>query len=85
LRVDSEATFQFGTFAYRPIRAWAVTTNSGYTISSRKGQEIDYRLGFDGGIASGNHNPTKGSFGIRMREERLRSGHKIGGNCIINE
>jgi hypothetical protein len=60
---DSEAVFQFGTFAYRPIRAWTVTSNSGFTIRSRKGQEIDYRLGFDGGIASGNHNPTKGAFG----------------------
>jgi hypothetical protein len=60
---DSEAIVQFGTFAYRPIRAWTVTSNSGYTISSRKGQEIDYRLGLDAGIASGNHNPTKGAFG----------------------
>jgi hypothetical protein len=40
-----------------------VTSNSGFTIRSRKGQEIDYHLGFDGGIASGNHNPTKGTFG----------------------
>jgi hypothetical protein len=60
---DSEAIFQFGSFAYRPILAWTVTSNSGYTMSSRKGKEIDYRLGFDGGIASGNHNPTKGTFG----------------------
>jgi Alginate export len=60
---DSEAVFQFGTFAYRPIRAWTVTSNSGYTIRSRKGQEIDFRLGLDAGIASGNRNPTKGAFG----------------------
>lgn len=60
---DSEAMFQFGTFTYRPIRAWTVTSNSGYTISSRKGKEIDYRPGIDGGIASGNHNSTKGTFG----------------------
>jgi hypothetical protein len=60
---DSEALFQSGTFAYRPIRAWTATSNSGYTIKSRKGQEIDYRLGFDAGIASGNHNPTSGTFG----------------------
>jgi Alginate export len=60
---DSETVFQFGTFAYRPIRAWTVTSNSGYTIRSRPRQEIDYRLGLDGGIASGNHNPTEGTFG----------------------
>jgi Alginate export len=60
---DSEAIFQFGTFAYRPIRAWTVTSNSGYTIRSSKGQEIDYRLGLDAGIASGNHKPTQGAFG----------------------
>ena len=60
---DSEAMFQFGTFAGRPIRAWTVTSNSGYTIGSRRGKEIDYRLGFDGSLASGNHNPTKGTFG----------------------
>jgi len=60
---DSEAIIQFGTFADRPIRAWTVTSNSGYIISSRKGQEIDYRLGLDAGIASGNHNPSKGAFG----------------------
>jgi hypothetical protein len=60
---DSEAVTQFGTFAYRPIRAWTVTSNSGFTIRSSKGQEIDYRLGLDAGIASGNHNPTQGAFG----------------------
>jgi hypothetical protein len=60
---DSEAVFQFGTFAYRPIRAWTMTSNSGYTIRPQKGQEIDYRLGLDVGTASGNHNPTQGSFG----------------------
>ena len=60
---DSEAVFQFGTFAYRPIRAWTVTSNSGYTIRSRKGREIDYRMGLDAGMASGNHNPTTGAFG----------------------
>jgi hypothetical protein len=60
---DSEAAFQFGTYAYRPIRAWTVTSNSGYTIRSQKGQEIDYRLGLDAGIASGNHNPKQGAFG----------------------
>jgi len=60
---DSEAVFQFGTFAYRPIRAWTATSNSGYTIRSRKGQEIDYRVGLDAGIASGSHNPTQGAFG----------------------
>ena len=60
---DSEAVFQFGTFARRPIRAWTVTSNSGYTIRSQKGQEIDYRVALDAGIASGNHNPTQGAFG----------------------
>jgi hypothetical protein len=60
---DSEAVFQFGTFARRPIRAWTVTSNSGYTIRSQKGQEIDYRVGIDAGIASGNHNSTQGAFG----------------------
>jgi len=60
---DSEGAFQFGTFAYRPIRAWTVTSNSGYTIRSQRGQEIDYRVGLDAGIASGNHNPTQGAFG----------------------
>jgi hypothetical protein len=60
---DSEAIFQFGTFACRPIRSWTVTSNSGFTIRSRKGQEIDYRLGLDAGIASGNHNLMKGAFG----------------------
>ena len=60
---DSEALFQFGTFAYRPIRAWTVTSNSGYTIRSQKGQEIDYRVGLDAGVASGNHNQTQGAFG----------------------
>jgi Alginate export len=60
---DSEAIFQFGTFAYLPIRAWTVTSNSGYTIRSGKGQETDYRLGLDAGIASGNHNPAQGTFG----------------------
>jgi hypothetical protein len=59
---DSEAVFQFGTFADRPIRAWTATSNSGYTIRSRKGQPTDYRLGLDAGIASGNHNPTTGTF-----------------------
>ena len=60
---DSEAVFQFGTFAHRPIRAWTVTSNSGYTIRSQKVQEINYRVGLDAGIASGNHNPTQGGFG----------------------
>ena len=60
---DSEAVFQFGTFAQRPIRAWTATCNSGYTIRSQKGQEIDYRVALDAGIASGNHNPTQGALG----------------------
>ena len=60
---DSEGVIQLGTFADRPIRAWTVTSNSGYTIRSQKGQEIDYRVGLDAGIASGNHNPTQGAFG----------------------
>lgn len=60
---DSEGVFQFGTFVNRPIRAWTATSNTGYTIRSSPGQEIDYRLGLDAGIASGNHNPTVGAFG----------------------
>jgi hypothetical protein len=59
---DSEAIFQFGTFAGRPIRAWAVSTNSGYTFQAHS-DALRTRLGFDGGIASGNHNPTQGNFG----------------------
>lgn len=58
---DSEAIFQFGDFASRPIRAWTATTNSGYTFRPR--QKIEYRVGLDSSIASGNHNPTKGAFG----------------------
>ncbi|MEG9433723.1 alginate export family protein [Terriglobus sp. ADX1] len=40
-----------------------MTTNSGYTIRSQKGREIDYRVGLDAGVASCNHNPTQGAFG----------------------
>lgn len=59
---DSEAVFQFGTFAGRPIRAWTITTYTGYTLVSRRSQ-MSYRVAVDAGIASGNHNPNRGAFG----------------------
>lgn len=59
---DSEAAFQFGTFSERPIRAWTITTYTGYTFINRSSQ-MSYRIAVDAGIASGNHNPSHGSFG----------------------
>jgi hypothetical protein len=59
---DSEAAFEFGTFAERPIRAWTITTYSGYTLTNHSNQ-MSYRIAIDAGIASGNHNLNRGAFG----------------------
>jgi hypothetical protein len=59
---DSEAAFQFGRFGQRSIRAWTITTYTGYTMTSRNGG-VRYRVAMDAGVASGNQNPTRGSFG----------------------
>jgi hypothetical protein len=58
---DSEAAFQLGAFAGRPIRAWTATTYAGYTFTGSS--QMKYRTAVDAGVASGNHNPSSGSFG----------------------
>jgi hypothetical protein len=59
---DTEIIFQLGTFAGRPIRAWAVSIDTGYTFA-RSSSLLTSRIGFDSGIISGNRNPTSGTFG----------------------
>lgn len=54
---DTEANFQFGRFGPGNIRAWTLTTNSGYTFSPAS-SFVETRLAFEGGIASGDTNRT---------------------------
>jgi len=52
---DTEGTFQFGRFGSGDIRAWAIATNSGYTVSPSS-SSVKMRFAFEGGVASGDHN-----------------------------
>lgn len=54
---DNEFIYQFGKFGDRDIRAWAFASASGYTIKKARFRP---RVGLDGGIASGDRNPSDG-------------------------
>lgn len=59
---DWEALWQFGSFAGRQIRAWTVSSNSGYTFT---GISWTPRIGLKADIASGDETPggsTVGTF-----------------------
>jgi hypothetical protein len=57
---DWEALWQFGAFAGRQIRAWTVTTNSGFTF---EGIPWAPRIGFKADIASGDETPGSSTVG----------------------
>jgi hypothetical protein len=59
---DSEFAYQFGSLANRSIQAWTVTTYTGFTMRSKQNGTA-FRVAIDTGIASGNHNPDRGTFG----------------------
>jgi hypothetical protein len=59
---NNEFTFQWGRFRSDPIRAWAVTTEAGYTVKSIP---LRPRFGIRENVFSGNQNPpgrTLGTF-----------------------
>jgi hypothetical protein len=55
-----ELTFQWGSFQADDIRAWAVTTEVGYTAES---VPLRPRFGIRENAFSGNHNPSGGTVG----------------------
>ena len=55
-----ELTFQRGSFQADDIRAWAVTTEAGYTVESIP---LRPRFGIRQNAFSGNHNPSAGTIG----------------------
>jgi Alginate export len=57
---DWEALAQFGTFADQDIRAWTVSTNTGYTFRNARWGP---RVGLKADIASGDDDPRDGTLG----------------------
>jgi hypothetical protein len=60
LDYSHELTFQWGSFQSDGIRAWAVTTEVGYTAESIP---LRPRFGIRQNALSGNHNPSGGTIG----------------------
>ncbi len=57
---DTEFTGQGGHFDRQDIRAWAISSDTGYTAA---GLPLTPRFGLKANIASGNHNPASGTLG----------------------
>ena len=60
LDYSQELTFQWGSFQLDGIRAWAATTEAGYTVESIP---LRPRFGIRQNAFSGNHKPSSGTIG----------------------
>lgn len=54
-----EGVYQSGSLSGRPIRAWTLASDTGFTMPG----PLKPRLGLRADAASGNHNPVAGNFG----------------------